>query len=207
MDMLEQMSSPTSKVVEAFGVAINKFVTPLRSRVMDLDNPIDLLLKQHQQFKDLMKAYKSAGERAYITKGKIVREAIELIELHSELEEKFFYPHAERLEMDRVFEGIEEHGNIDNMILRIKRTKPEHKTYSAKVETFRELVEHHAREEEREMFPICRARFSKDLMDSILQSMQLHIEKSAKSAAGIAASQAKPLPLKSRSKPRSKATH
>jgi hemerythrin superfamily protein len=76
--------------------------------------------------------------------------------VHAKMEEKIFYPSLRKAgkqkEKDSVLEAAEEHGCVKDLIAKIKRVKGRDETLEAKVTVLKELVEHHVKEEESEMF-------------------------------------------------------
>ena len=51
------------------------------------------------------------------------------------------------------FEALEEHHVVDLVLPEIKETEPDADEFKAKAKVLKDLVEHHAEEEETEMFP------------------------------------------------------
>jgi len=106
----------------------------------------------------LLRAYEEAGDQALRTKEKIYEKIAEKLRLHTELEEKHFYPAVERLDTALVREAEEEHQVLKEMLAKIDELAAEDSTFDAKVTVLKELVQHHVREEEREMFPECKSK-------------------------------------------------
>jgi hypothetical protein len=92
------------------------------------------------------------GER----KQSLVQHICEELTLHALLEEKAFYPEAQRAlgdEHDLVDEARVEHESLKSLIFQIENEGPNSELYAAKVKVRKEYVQHHVREEEKEMFP------------------------------------------------------
>jgi len=122
---------------------------------------IDLLVGDHNRVRGLFAQFKTAHEADdTATATKVVEKIIEDLEAHATIEEEIFYP-AVRPESDEinetVAEGIEEHHIVKVLIAEIKKLEPGSEVWSAKVQVMIENVEHHAEEEETELFPSVRS--------------------------------------------------
>jgi hemerythrin superfamily protein len=137
-------------------------------------NALELLIAQHREVEALFAAYEEAGDKAFRTKEKIYEKLAEKLRLHAELEEKHFYPAVERLDTPQVREAEEEHQVLKEMLAKIDELAAEDSTFDAKVTVLKELVEHHVREAEREMFPECKSKMPEDKLKEIGEIM--HVE-------------------------------
>ena len=72
-----------------------------------------------------------------------------------------------------MLEALEEHGIVKSLLAQLKKMKPEDETFDAKVTVLIESVEHHAGEEEDEMFPDA----EKELGEAKLKELGARIEK------------------------------
>jgi len=77
------------------------------------------------------------------------------------IEEQIFYPAfrdaTEKAEDRKLyFEAQEEHHVVDTVLPELKSADPASETFAAKAKVLKDLVEHHAEEEETEMFPRAR---------------------------------------------------
>jgi len=128
-------------------------------------NAIRLLKRDHKKVKalleELAKRESEAAERAALL------EQISLeLEIHTAIEEEIFYPAfravAEHEEGERLFfEALEEHRAVKQLVLPdLQLTETGSEQFAARAKVLKELVLHHAREEERGM--LARA---KKLMD------------------------------------------
>jgi hemerythrin-like domain-containing protein len=139
-------------------------------------NAVQLLLKDHEEIKAFFRQFEEAGERAYKTKQTIAEKAIEELKSHSQLEERIFYPTVQekaKKELQAVIrEGIEEHRVVDFLMERLQQTKPEDETFDAKFKVLIESVEHHLKEEERELFPESKKLLDKEELDRLGAEME-----------------------------------
>ncbi len=117
---------------------------------------IQMLKDDHARVRELFKQFEEAGENAHVKKQKIAEKTFAEITVHSQLEEEIFYP-AVRATGEKgeelVLAGIEEHRIADFMLERLHETQPDDESFEAKYKVLTESVEHHLKEEEREMFP------------------------------------------------------
>lgn len=114
-----------------------------------------LLKNDHRTVEDLFEDFEKArkSERKQTLAAKICEE----LTIHAELEEKAFYPpvQAALAEPDRdlVAEARVEHASLKWLIAQIQKESPDSELYEAKMTVLREYVDHHVKEEEKQMFP------------------------------------------------------
>ena len=120
-------------------------------------DPIEMLTNDHDKVKQLFREYESAGKQAHIRKQEIADEVFTELEIHSAIEEEIFYP-ALREAGDEdgqkiVAEALEEHRLVKQLISELRGLHVQDEQFEAKFKVLTENVEHHADEEESEMFP------------------------------------------------------
>jgi len=116
-------------------------------------NPVLAMLKaDHKKVKALFAEYKDATPRK---QQDIAETAIQELEIHAGLEEELIYPAIrEGIDDDEVMnEANEEHHLVHVLIAELKKLEPSADTFKAKFTVLGELVKHHVKEEEGEMFP------------------------------------------------------
>lgn len=126
-----------------------------------VDTPPDALAIIKDDHERVLALFESAlrdgGPSLSKTRATVERIIVEL-ERHAKMEETIFYPalraRTKASDEDRqtVLEAIEEHGAVKDLIRKIKRSTGRDETLRAKVQVLSELVAHHVREEESEMF-------------------------------------------------------
>jgi hemerythrin superfamily protein len=139
---------------------------------------IALLKKDHEKvrglFGDLEKSSMRGGPRAQ----KLVSQIDKELAIHTTIEEEIFYPafrEAVRTKDDKkmYFEAKEEHHVVKLVLPEVKEGGIALEEFAAKCKVLKELVEHHAGEEEKEMFPRARKVMSRaelqDLGDRMAQ--------------------------------------
>jgi hypothetical protein len=93
--------------------------------------------------------------------------------LHMEMEEKCFYPLMENYKAtEELSEEAElEHTEAKKYIRQILSDKLHDVEYKVKLEMLQLCIEHHAKEEEKELFPIARKKLSEKQIQSITEDM------------------------------------
>ena len=108
---------------------------------------IALLQADHRTVEDLFEAFE--GARGAKRKEEIARQICLELTIHTEIEEKIFYPACRgKIEDDLVDEAIVEHDSAKVLIAEIEAGGPDEDFYDAKVHVLSELIEHHVEEEE-----------------------------------------------------------
>lgn len=136
---------------------------------------IKLLKEDHKVVRKLL------GELDKATLASRRRELLKKIEkeikIHTEIEEKIFYPafkEAAKTKKDNkiFFEAHDEHDLADLVLVAAKETPAETDQFAAKAKVLKDLIEHHAEEEETEMFPRARKLFKKEEMQALGDQLQ-----------------------------------
>jgi hemerythrin-like domain-containing protein len=130
---------------------------------------IAVLKQDHRDVEQLFKRFEKAGPSAHRTKRQLVAAMIEALSRHAEIEELVFYP-AVRSELPRqeanVLEALEEHHLAKVVLAELEDLDPESDRFDAKVSVMIEVVRHHVKEEEGELFPKVRDRIARrELME------------------------------------------
>lgn len=133
---------------------------------------LKVLKQDHQKVKTLFGEVESLGDRANAQRKKLFQQIDEELTVHSQIEEKIFYPEFRRHaqdseEKEEVLEAYEEHNIVKNLIHELEDLDPKDETYKPKLEVLKELVEHHVKEEEGTMFKMAREMFEKDELDEL----------------------------------------
>ncbi len=142
---------------------------------------ISLLTADHRDVEKRFKEFEEAGDRAYVTKGKVVESIIESLSVHAAIEEQIFYPAARRAVTDStalVLESLEEHHIVKWVLSELAGMEPTDERFEAKVTVLIENVRHHVEEEEQELFP----KIGKALSKEHLEDLGLQLEAARKVA-------------------------
>ncbi|MBM6546273.1 hemerythrin domain-containing protein [Janibacter sp. YIM B02568] len=138
------------------------------------NDAIVLLKEDHKEIRKLFADFENAGENAHKTKGKIVHRIIELLTVHTYLENEIMYPRVRELlpalEED-ILESYEEHHVADVLVMELYGMEPEHERFDAKTTVLIENVRHHIEEEEDEWFPKVREGLGRKQLQEIGEEM------------------------------------
>jgi hemerythrin superfamily protein len=134
-------------------------------------NCLELLTADHNRVRGLFKRFKDAEEKDdTATMQEVVAKIVEELTIHTTIEEEIFYPaiKSETEEIkDTVDEGLEEHHVAKNLIAELGTVEVGSDEWTAKVKVLIESVEHHADEEEKEMFPPVRSNTANETLESL----------------------------------------
>jgi len=119
---------------------------------------IALLKADHQRVRRLLDDLEKTQDSAAAKREKLLATIEHELKIHTKIEEEVFYPaffESARKIDDRelYFESLEEHHVVDLVLPEIKEVDPHSDQFAAKAKVLKDLVEHHAEEEETEMFP------------------------------------------------------
>jgi hemerythrin-like domain-containing protein len=135
---------------------------------------IVLLKDEHKLIKKAFRDFEKAGEKAYAEKGKVVKRIIELLTVHTYIENEVMYPRVRELlpevEAD-VLESYEEHHVADVLVMELYAMKPQNERFTAKTTVLIENVEHHIDEEEKEWFPKVREGLGRKQLQELGEAM------------------------------------
>jgi hemerythrin-like domain-containing protein len=135
---------------------------------------IVLLKNEHQEIRKQFRAFEKAGDRAFATKGRLVDRIIELLTIHTYIENEVMYPRVRELlpeVEDDVLESYEEHHVADVLVMELSTMKPDDERFTAKTTVLIESVEHHMEEEEKEWFPKVRAGLGRNQLQDLGRQM------------------------------------
>ena len=139
-----------------------------------------LLKKDHAAVKALFKKYEAAGDRAEQTKQSLFDQIQAALDVHAAIEEQIFYPAVQEGRSveakDMVLEALEEHKVVKTLLEEIAALTPADDVFDAKMKVLRENVEHHADEEEKEMFPEAKKQLSDEVRNELGTRMETRKE-------------------------------
>ena len=137
---------------------------------------IVLLKEDHKEIRKVFTDFENAGDNAHKTKGKLVDKMIELLTVHTYIENEVMYPRVRELlpeVEDDVLESYEEHHVADLLVVELAAMKPEDERFTAKTTVLIENVRHHMEEEEQEWFPKVREGLSRKQLQDLGANMEI----------------------------------
>jgi hemerythrin-like domain-containing protein len=151
---------------------------------------ITLLKDDHKQVRAVFREFERAGDDRQ-RKGELVASMIELLTMHTYIENEGMYPEVQKLLPDLesdVLESYEEHHVADLLIGELASLDPSDGRFEAKTIVLIELVRHHIEEEEQDWFPKVRAGLSRSQLQDIgARMLQLKQRVSKTPASKVAA--------------------
>jgi hemerythrin-like domain-containing protein len=134
------------------------------------NDAIVMLKNDHKEILGVFKDFEKAGDGALKTKGRLVDRMIELLTVHTYVENEVMYPRVRELVPDLeddVLESYEEHHVADVLVTELSVMKPEDERFTAKTTVLIENVRHHIEEEETEWFPQVRAALGRRTLQEL----------------------------------------
>ncbi|MDT4915009.1 MAG: hypothetical protein QOC66_4137 [Pseudonocardiales bacterium] len=135
---------------------------------------IVLLKSDHKEIRKVFREFEAAGEDATKKKGDLVAKMIELLTVHTYIENEIMYPEVRRLLPDLeddVLESYEEHHVADVLVTELFAMKSDAERFDAKATVLIENVTHHIEEEEEEWFPKVRAGLGRKQLTELGERM------------------------------------
>lgn len=142
-----------------------------------MPNAITMLKSDHATVKRLLRELDATTERAVKQREALVSRIEREIKMHSQIEEEVFYPafkaKTENTDAEDLFyEAAEEHHVVDMVLPALKSANPKSHEFAAKAKVLKDLIEHHIREEETQMFAQARQLFSDEQLRELGDLMQ-----------------------------------
>jgi hemerythrin superfamily protein len=141
-------------------------------------NAIQLLKADHATVRELLGKLEKTTSRGTRTREELLARIRREIDVHTTIEEEIFYPALRRAgrnsdDEKMYFEAMEEHRAAGELVLPdLLSTDVASECFGGRAKVLKELIEHHAREEEKEMFPRARELLSAEELSALGESMQ-----------------------------------
>jgi hemerythrin superfamily protein len=138
---------------------------------------IALLKQDHKTVKALLAELADTTNRAQKTRTELLQKIATEIEAHTTIEEEIFYPAfkaaGEKADDGKMFfEALEEHRAAGDLVLPdLLKTDVQSDQFGGRAKVLKELIEHHADEEEKEMFPRARELMDKAQLEQLGERM------------------------------------
>jgi hemerythrin superfamily protein len=138
---------------------------------------IALLKQDHKAVKALLTELADTTNRAQKTRTELLQKIATEIKAHATIEEEIFYPAfkaaGEKADDGKMFfEALEEHRAAGDLVLPdLLKTDVQSDQFGGRAKVLKELIEHHADEEEKEMFPRARELMDKAQLEQLGERM------------------------------------
>jgi hemerythrin superfamily protein len=135
-----------------------------------------LLTADHNRVRGLFTRFQAAHEdENQQAMRQLADEIVTELKVHTTIEEEIFYPEVRKggSELEEVVaEGLEEHHVVDVLMEELAGLEPGGEEWTAKLQVMIENVEHHAEDEEQEMFPQVSRVFDADALRSLAERLE-----------------------------------
>lgn len=137
---------------------------------------IELLKADHKKVKELLTELGETTPRAVKKRADLLSQIRANLKAHTTIEEEIFYPAfkkaGEKEEAKMYYEALEEHRAAGDLVLPdLLNTAADSEQFSGRAKVLKELVEHHVKEEEEEMFKDAKKLLSKDELNELGKRM------------------------------------
>ena len=152
-----------------------------------MPNAIDLLKQDHDKVRGLLKKLTDSSNGAEKTRENLLEQIQNELKIHTQLEEEIFYPafrDAKGTDHGELYyEALEEHHIVEDLVIPdVGDADTGSDEFAGRAKVLRELVEHHAEDEEEEMFAKARKAFSKDELEDLGKRMETRKQELQKGA-------------------------
>jgi iron-sulfur cluster repair protein YtfE (RIC family) len=134
-----------------------------------------ILKEDHKNVRKLFAKYENLGDNARTSKAELFETIKDELTVHATIEEEIFYPCLEESEdpdaRELVAEAHEEHEIVKTLLEELSVLEAGAVEFDAKMKVLAENVEHHAEEEESEIFPIFNA-LPRDRQDDVSEELR-----------------------------------
>ena len=140
-------------------------------------NALKLLKDDHKAIEALLDELASTTSRAIKKRGELLDKIRVQLKAHTTIEEEIFYP-AFKVGGNKgddarmYFEALEEHRAAGDLVLPdLMKTDLDGEKFSGRAKVLKELVTHHADEEEKDMFKRAKELLDKDELEALGEKM------------------------------------
>jgi hypothetical protein len=128
----------------------------------DMIDALELLATQHTEVEELFGKIEEADDAG--KKVELFNELADKLSAHTTIEEKIFYPAVNASKTrELLVEAVEEHLAVKRVLADMLELDVEDEQFDAKLSVMKEMIDHHAHEEEeKELFPKVRKMMSKE---------------------------------------------
>jgi hemerythrin-like domain-containing protein len=150
--------------------------TASRTMLPKAKDAIAVLQEDHAEARSMLKELSESSERAAAKRGKILAEVGPALWVHMQIEEEIFYPAFEAVlktpdDEVKSFEARAEHRSAKAALTKLESCDPSTTEFRAMAKVVHDLVDHHATEEEEEMFPRVKKLLGKEELTSLGQKL------------------------------------
>ncbi|UGB39278.1 hemerythrin domain-containing protein [Frateuria soli] len=140
-------------------------------------NAIELLTQDHENMRALLEELAGTTARGVKKRRELVEKIETSLRVHNAIEEEIFYPAFKNAgdgkdDAKMYFEALEEHRAAGDLVLPdLLKTEVDSEKFSGRAKVLKELFEHHADEEEKEMFKRAKTLLGKKTLEELGEQM------------------------------------
>jgi hemerythrin superfamily protein len=145
---------------------------------------IVLLKSDHKELRRLFREFQAASGKAAKKKSKLMEQILQMLTIHTYIENEVMYPEVRSLLPgleDEVLESFEEHHVADLLSAELYSMPADSERFEAKATVLIENVSHHMEEEEQQFFPKVREQLGRKQLQEIGAKLEEARSKSPKS--------------------------
>ena len=136
---------------------------------------IVLLREDHKEIRRVFRDFQKTEKNDTGAQGRLVDEMIEMLTVHTYIENEVMYPRVRELLPDLeddILESYEEHHVADVLVNELAGMRASDERFTAKAMVLIENVRHHIKEEEDEWFPQVRESLGRKQLQELGEDMQ-----------------------------------
>jgi iron-sulfur cluster repair protein YtfE (RIC family) len=131
-----------------------------------------LLTKQHRKVEAIFRKLERKNPDAETLLSELANDLV----AHMAIEQDLFYPAVKQVDDSLVLESYEEHALAEVALKRLLATDPGDEEFSARVTALKELIMHHVKEEEEELFAKVEKKLDEETLKGLGKQMQARFE-------------------------------
>lgn len=164
-------------------------------------NALKLLVSQHREVDELFEELEATGDDAKKAQERLCGEISDALAVHSEIEEKIFYPEAKDAspELEELLrESVEEHLSVKRLVADIMERGVDDENFRARMKVLKDQVRHHVAEEEHDLFPEVKRACDDETLEDLgyrMQEMADDLEAEGEPSARLPGQTDEPAPL------------
>jgi hemerythrin-like domain-containing protein len=160
----------------AGGTRPERSLTEMAAKAKERNDAIALLKEDHEKVRGLLRQLEKAATSDGDEAEPLLKSIESELRVHTTIEEEIFYPAfrdaaSKKDDSKLYYEAVEEHHVVDLVLPEIDKGDTGSAEFAAKAKVLKDLVEHHAEEEEKEMFPRARKLMDKDELVTLGQQL------------------------------------
>lgn len=163
----KKKTTPIAKIAQKADAMKQKLTAPDATK---------LLKDDHKKVKALFEEADELSDRATAKRRAIFEEIRTELTVHAKIEEEIFYPAMQKSRdkeaKEQVLEAFEEHAIAKMLIKQLEESDADDETFKAKLKVLKDVILHHAKEEEKEMFPEAKKLMSTEELKALGVKMQ-----------------------------------